>query len=114
MDVGLEDTNPRIQMPRPSHDDTQPRVSLSDVYRQDTQPRVVLEAQALATEEEVSQGGKYGSGRVAPPRDVDGHSRGRPRVRRPPSEGGGRHRPEGRGAEAATPAGEAAPPAVAQ
>ncbi|MFY0528383.1 protein kinase domain-containing protein [Archangium gephyra] len=59
VDVGLADTNPRIQMPRPAHDDTQPRVVLQDVYRQDTQPRVVLEEQAARdSDEEVSQGGK--------------------------------------------------------
>jgi serine/threonine-protein kinase len=59
VDVGLADTNPRIQMPRPAHDDTQPRVVLQDVYRQDTQPRGVLEEQAARdSDEEVSQGGK--------------------------------------------------------
>ncbi|WP_375768109.1 serine/threonine protein kinase [Archangium gephyra] len=57
VDVGLADTNPRIQLPR--HDDTQPRVVLQDVYRQDTQPRVVLdEAMSRDVDEEVSQGGK--------------------------------------------------------
>ncbi|HZH15898.1 MAG TPA: protein kinase [Archangium sp.] len=59
VDVGLADTNPRIQVPRPAHDDTQPRVVLQDVYRQDTQPRVVLEEQAARdSDEELSQGGK--------------------------------------------------------
>jgi serine/threonine-protein kinase len=65
VDVRLEDTHPRIQMPHPSHDDTQPRVSLSDVYRQGTPPRD--ESPVRSEEpEEVSQSGKSrpGGGRV--------------------------------------------------
>lgn len=59
VDVGLADTNPRIQRPQPGHEDTQPRVVLQDVYRQDTQPRVVLdESLTRDSDEEVSQGGK--------------------------------------------------------
>jgi eukaryotic-like serine/threonine-protein kinase len=57
-DVGLADTNPRMQMPS-GHEDTQPRVVLQDVYRQDTQPRVVLdESLTRDSDDEVSQGGK--------------------------------------------------------
>lgn len=59
VDVGLADTNPRIQMPGPAHEDTQPRVVLQDVYRQDTQPRVVLDESLMRdSDEELSQGGK--------------------------------------------------------
>ncbi|MFY0571550.1 protein kinase domain-containing protein [Archangium lansingense] len=58
-DIGLADTNPRMQVPAPGHEDTQPRVVLQDVYRQDTQPRVVLdESLTRDSDEEVSQGGK--------------------------------------------------------
>ncbi|AKJ07615.1 Serine/threonine-protein kinase Pkn6 [Archangium gephyra] len=57
-DIGLADTNPRMQRPS-GHEDTQPRVVLQDVYRQDTQPRVVLdESLTRDSDEEVSQGGK--------------------------------------------------------
>ncbi|WP_430384201.1 protein kinase domain-containing protein [Archangium violaceum] len=58
VDVGLEDTQPRIHLPREMHEDTQPRVSLLDVYRQDTQPRVVLDESLLRDspdEEDVTQ-----------------------------------------------------------
>ncbi|WNG40377.1 protein kinase [Archangium violaceum] len=60
VDVGLEDTQPRIHLPREFHEDTQPRVSLQDVYRQDTQPRVVLDESLLrdSPEEEVTQEAK--------------------------------------------------------
>jgi serine/threonine protein kinase len=61
VDVRLEDTHPRFQMPRSSREDTQPRASPRDVYHEDTQPRVVLDAQLLRDnpeEEEVSQGGR--------------------------------------------------------
>ncbi|HEX5753782.1 MAG TPA: protein kinase [Archangium sp.] len=57
-DIGLADTNPRMQVPS-GHEDTQPRVVLQDVYRQDTQPRVVLdESLTRDSDEELSQGGR--------------------------------------------------------
>ncbi|WP_257453388.1 serine/threonine protein kinase [Archangium lipolyticum] len=60
VDVRLEDTQPRIQLPLPSHDDTQPRISLPDVFHEDTQPRVVLDQSLFqeSEEDEVSQGGR--------------------------------------------------------
>ena len=60
VDVRLEDTHPRIQLPLPSHDDTQPRVSLSDVYRQGNPQRGVLDESPARPEEqeEVSQSGR--------------------------------------------------------
>ncbi len=80
VDVRLEDTHPRIQMPPPSHDDTQPRVFLSDVYRQGNPQRGVLDESPVHSEEqeEVSQSGRSrpGGGRGgSPPCDVDGLSR---------------------------------------
>jgi serine/threonine-protein kinase len=60
VDVRMEDTHPRIQLPHPSHEDTQPRVSLSDVYRQGNAPRVVVDESPGRSEEpeEVSQSGR--------------------------------------------------------
>jgi serine/threonine-protein kinase len=85
VDVGLADTNPRMQLPQPRHEDTQPRVVLQDVYRQDTQPRVVLdESLNRDSDEEVSQGGKTRRPRrrvtstgipVVPPRPTTSTSR---------------------------------------
>ncbi|OJT19705.1 hypothetical protein BO221_35775 [Archangium sp. Cb G35] len=84
VDVGLADTNPRMQMPS-GHEDTQPRVVLQDVYRQDTQPRVVLdESLTRDPDDEVSQGGKTRRPRrrvtstgtpVVPPRPTTSTSR---------------------------------------
>ncbi len=60
VDVRLEDTQPRIQLPSALNDDTQPRISLPNVYQEDTQPRVVLDQSLLqdTEQEEVSQGGR--------------------------------------------------------
>ncbi|WNG21041.1 serine/threonine protein kinase [Cystobacter fuscus] len=66
--LGVEDTQPRIQMPLARTDDTQPRVVLRDVYHEDTQPRVVLDESLLRDTEEddvpPSQRPKSGGSRV--------------------------------------------------
>ncbi|WP_425430094.1 protein kinase domain-containing protein [Cystobacter ferrugineus] len=52
VDVRMDDTQPRIQMPSARMDDTQPRVVLRDVYHEDTQPRVVLDESLLRDTEQ--------------------------------------------------------------
>ena len=58
VDVRLDDTDPRIQMPRVSHADTQPRVSRADVYRQEPEQE----------QEELSQSGRSKPGGARVPR----------------------------------------------
>ncbi|HEX8824222.1 MAG TPA: protein kinase [Archangium sp.] len=63
VDVSLDDTNPRIQMPHSSQEPTNPRAARSSVYHQDTQPRALIGEAFLRQEEkeekeEISQSGR--------------------------------------------------------